>query len=299
VRFSKFHGLGNDFVVVDMRGDAPAGPAADSPEAARALCDRRFGVGADGVLAVLPATTSGADARMRVINADGSEAEMCGNGLRCVAKYLFDTDPRLHRDRLTIDTGAGPLACSLHIDGDELTAVTVNMGAAHLRRADIPMSGPAGERCVASPLPVAGRDVVITAVSMGNPHAVAFVPETGATLREMAENVGPAVEVHEWFPRRTNAEFAHVRSPTDIELVVWERGCGITLACGTGACATAAAACLNGLSPVDTDITVHLPGGDLSIRVAPSFDAVHMSGPAVLVYTAELDLSDLLAHAHR
>jgi diaminopimelate epimerase len=290
VRFAKYHGLGNDFLIVDLRGGDPE--AVQDPAAVRALCDRRFGVGGDGVLAILPATT-GADARMRVLNADGSEAEMCGNGIRCVVKHLWETG--LRRDALTIDTGAGPLRCALTTTGDQVTGVTVDMGRPRLTRAEIPMTGPAGERAIDVPLTVAGHDLALTCVSMGNPHAVAFVDETGPALRTLAEQVGPSVETHAWFPRRTNSEFARVHSPTDLELVVWERGVGITLACGTGACATAVAACLTGRAQPGTDIRVRLLGGPLTIHVAADYSTVHMTGPAAHVYDADLDLRSLRA----
>jgi len=293
VRFAKYHGLGNDFLVVDLRGGDPS-PSVQDPAAVRALCDRRFGVGGDGVLAVLPPVSDGAAARMRVLNADGGEAEMCGNGIRCVAKYLWERDPALRRDALVIDTGAGPLRCAVTARGDRVEAVSVDMGRARLSRGEIPMTGPAGERAVSVPLTVAGHDLVITGVSMGNPHAVAFVDARGPALRALAEAVGPSVETHAWFPRRSNAEFAHLHGPDHIELVVWERGVGITLACGTGACATAVAACLTGRAQAGTDITVQLLGGPLVIRVAPDYAAVEMRGPAAHVYDADLDLAALL-----
>lgn len=294
MKFAKYHGLGNDFVIADLRGgDAES---VQETAAVRAICDRRFGVGGDGVLAVLPAETPGADARMRVLNADGSEAEMCGNGLRCVVKYLYDRDPSLRREQLTIDTGAGALTCTVHA-ADTAETVTVDMGRPRLARGEIPMTGPAGERCIAVPLEVAGRALALTGVSMGNPHAVAFVPETGAALRALAEAIGPSVETHAWFPRKTNAEFARVVSPREIELVVWERGVGITLACGTGACGTAVAACLNGLAEVDSDIRVRLLGGDLTIRVPADYSTVYMTGPATLVFDAEIDVAAAVANA--
>ena len=293
LRFTKYHGLGNDFLIVDLRG-GDGSPSVQDPDAVRALCDRRFGVGGDGVLAVLPPVTAGADARMRVLNADGGEAEMCGNGIRCVVVHLWERDPALRRDTLMIDTGAGPLRCAVTAVAGAVESVTVDMGRPRLTRDDIPMTGPAGERCVAVPLPVGRRELAITGVSMGNPHAVAFVDEQGPELRALAERIGPAVETHAWFPRRTNAEFAHVHGPTEIELVVWERGVGITLACGTGACATAVAACLNGRAQPGTEITVRLLGGKLAIQVAPDYSNVLMRGPATRVYEGELELSELL-----
>lgn len=315
MRFSKYHGLGNDFIVVDLRA-----PAADEragrdtyrvqdPAVVQALCDRRFGVGADGVLAILP-SHNGADARMRVLNADGSEAEMCGNGLRCVVKHLVERDSPIRRagtpeamaeampnamiDALVIETGAGLLRCNVSTRGSRVESVNVNMGRPRMERGEVPMTGPASERCVSAPLRVAGQDLVVTTVSMGNPHAIAFVDASGPALRALAESVGPGIELHDWFPRRTNAEFAHVASPTDIELVVWERGCGITLACGTGACATAVAACLTGRARTNSEITVRLLGGALAIEVAEDYSAVWMRGPATHVFDAEVDLDHWL-----
>lgn len=293
--FSKYHGLGNDFVIMDLRpghGVSPQDAArVQDPVLVQSICDRRFGVGADGILAILPAPEdSGADARMRVLNADGSEAEMCGNGLRCVVKYLYDRDPALGRNRLAIHTGAGVLACDVAVDHGVARTVTVDMGRPRLLRREIPMTGPADERCLEAPLAVAGTELALTAVSMGNPHAIAFVSQTGAELRALAEAVGPSVEHHGWFPQRTNAEFARVHGPTEIELVVWERGCGITLACGTGACATAVAACLTGRARVATELDIRLLGGSLAITVADGYRTVLMRGPATHVFDAQLSL---------
>lgn len=298
MRFAKYHGLGNDFVIVDLRAAGGDGaPSAQDPEVVRAVCDRRFGVGGDGILAVLPAQTAGAHARMRVLNADGGEAEMCGNGLRCVVRYLYERDPALALEALTIDTGAGPLTCRVATENGEVSLVTVDMGRPRLARGEIPMTGPASERCVEAPIEIGGRALQLTGVSMGNPHAVAFVDETGAALRALAETAGPPLEVHGWFPRKTNVEFARVHAPDDLELVVWERGVGITLACGTGACATAVAACLTGRSPTDTDLRVRLLGGDLVIRVPADYSTVLMTGPATHVFDAEIDLAHAAANA--
>lgn len=281
-RFAKYHGLGNDFIVVDLRdakGDAAA--AWQEPAIVRALCDRQFGIGADGVLAVLPAER--AAARMRVLNADGSEAEMCGNGIRCVALELHTRGGISDRE-IAIETGAGRLVCEMQDD-----QVTVSMGAPRLSRGEIPMIGPAEERCIEKPLAIAGQPThAFTAVSMGNPHAVTFV-EDREDARRLAETLGPIVENHAWFPQRTNVEFAHVRGPQELDLVVWERGCGITLACGTGACATVVAAILTGRVEEGPAVKVNLLGGPLSIRVLPSFANVRMTGPAVRVFDGELD----------
>ncbi len=289
IRFSKYHGLGNDFLIVDLRAGDPAG--VQDPGVVRALCDRQFGVGGDGVLALLPASTTGAAARMRVLNADGSEAEMCGNGLRCVAAYLAERDQL--RGDLTIDTGAGALTCVLRPGPGRAVEVTVDMGRPRLGRGEVPMTGPAEERCLEVELTLPGEPTRrLTAVSMGNPHAIMFEPDPGG-LRVLAERVGPVLEHHPWFPRRTNVEFVHARGPRELDLVVWERGCGITLACGTGACATVVAACLTGRCQVDDEVLVHLLGGDLTIRVAPAYQTVFMRGPAVHVFDAEADLAAL------
>jgi diaminopimelate epimerase len=286
MRFAKYHGLGNDFLVVDLRdarGDEVT--AVQETDVVKALCDRQFGVGGDGVLAVLPGGP-GADARMRVLNSDGSEAEMCGNGIRCVAKELFDRGG-VRKDRIAIDTGAGRLVCAIEKRGDVAQTVTVEMGAPRLTRGEIPMTGPAGERCVEQPIEVRGQPTRnVTCVSMGNPHAVQFID--GENLRVLAETAGPLVENHAWFPKRTNAEFARVISPREIELVVWERGCGITLACGTGACATVVAAVITGRAEEGSDVLVHLPGGDLVITVQKGLSNVLMRGPALHVFDGEL-----------
>src|SRR5512143_3939705 len=295
LRFAKVHGLGNDFLVVDLRGGDPS-PSPQAAEAARALCDRRFGIGGDGVLAILPATVAGADCRMRVLNSDGSEAEMCGNGIRCVAKYLRDRDPAFAgRGQIVVETLAGVLPCGVTLGPDgRVATVAVEMGRPRLARGEIPMTGAAGERCLEVPVP--GTDLRITAVSMGNPHAVAFVDERGAALRARAETLGPGLERHGWFPQRTNVELARV-DDSGIELVVWERGCGITLACGTGACATAVAACLTGRAERGREIRVRLLGGDLAITVHPGDAGVTMRGPAAFVFDGHADLPGLLARA--
>ena len=311
--FVKVEGLGNDFVVVDLRPGHPAAevkPSPLDPEVARALCDRRFGVGADGVLGILPGENG--DVRMRVINADGSEAEMCGNGLRCVAKVLYESDPDLRKPVLAIDTGAGLLSCAVQADAGLVRSVSVEMGRPRLERAEIPLLGPAEERAVKATVEAGGRSFTFTAVSMGNPHAVIFVDDPVASLRELAEKYGPALETHSLFPRRTNVEFARIRPDQSadggrpIDVVVWERGSGITLACGTGACATAVAGCLEGrLRPGGgIEHAVHLPGGILNIAVQStdrggeiSYEGVTMRGPASLVFRAEVDLSALLARS--
>ena len=288
LEIAKYHGLGNDFLVVDLRQGDPAG--VQHLEVVRALCDRRFGVGGDGVLAILPSAI--ADCRMRVLNADGSEAEMCGNGVRCVAKHLVDRDPLLRgREQVSVETLAGIMTCGLRSDGGLVREVAVEMGRPRLLRDEIPMIGPAGERFVDQP--VEGAEGRATAVSMGNPHLVFFVDESGPRLRQLAERVGPGLERHAWFPRRTNVELAHLDHDGSLELVVWERGVGITLACGTGACATAVAACLTGRAERGRELRLRLLGGDLAITVAPDDSGVTMRGPATFVFDATVDVSRL------
>jgi diaminopimelate epimerase len=295
--FTKVQGLGNDFVVVDLRGGDTREPSPQDPELVRKICDRHFGVGADGVLAILPGTDG--DARMRVLNADGSEAEMCGNGIRCVAKVLYESDPSLRRPVLKIDTGAGLLACEMTATGGHVDSVTVEMGRPRFTRDEVPLSPGGGTRATRETITANGRAFQFTAVSMGNPHAVIFV-DGDEDLRVLAETYGPALEVAPTFPRRTNVEFARVRKDgdaTEIDLVVWERGCGITLACGTGACATAVAAAVEERLPRGREIRVHLPGGPLGITVALDDSGVRMRGPATTVFRSEIDLTSLASLA--
>jgi diaminopimelate epimerase len=316
IPFVKVEGLGNDFVVVDLRPGRPGEKAlaALDPDVVRAVCDRHFGIGGDGILANLPGDKG--DARMRVLNADGSEAEMCGNGIRCVAKVLYEDDPTLRRPVLNIDTGAGLLSCAIHFgpgDGTQsaqVETVSVEMGVPRLLRGEIPMTGPANERVLRAPLEVTAGGVTrtfgVTGVSMGNPHAVIFVDDPAVSLRELAETFGPTLETSPTFPRRTNVEFARVRmghgnAGPEIDLVVWERGCGITLACGTGACATVVAAALEGRIPAGTEVPVHLPGGTLFIKARQEdasqptrFAGVLMRGPAARVFSSEVDSVALL-----
>jgi diaminopimelate epimerase len=289
--FVKAEGTGNDFVVVDLRAavSAAAARAIQDPAVVRAVCDRHFGVGADGVLAILPSAAG--DARMRVLNADGSEAEMCGNGLRCVAKVLYESDPALRRATLNIETGAGVLACTMDVASGAVQNVAEEMGRPRLTRSEIPLSPPGDGRALREPITAREREFRFTAVSMGNPHAVIFVDGTD-DLRSLAETYGPTLEVADRFPRRTNVEFARVRG-REVDLVVWERGSGLTLACGTGACATVVAACLEGRLAPGAETPVHLPGGTLSITVAADYAGVRLRGPARVVFSGTLDDAQL------
>ena len=297
--FTKVEGLGNDFLVVDLRPGRPAatatGPSPEDPAVVRALCDRRFGVGGDGVLAILPSKT--ADARMRVLNADGSEAEMCGNGIRCVATLLHDTDPAMRRPALRIETGAGVLSLDLDVEpgtGGRVRAVAVDMGRPRLTRDEIPILPRGTTRVVREPISARGRTFEMTAVSMGNPHAVMFFDDA-SSLRPLAEEFGPLFETAERFPNRTNVEFAYVRPSGEIDLVVWERGSAITMACGTGACATVVAACLEERLSPGVETIVHLPGGPLSITVEKNYATVRMRGPARSLFDASIDVARLMS----
>lgn len=289
LRFSKFQALGNDFIVIDLREGAEPIPSPQAPQVARALCDRRRGIGADGVLLVLPPQGSDADARMRTINADGSEAGMCGNGLRCVVASLAEVENG-HKDALKIETGAGVLSCEVERAGDHVGLVTVDMGPPGLLHPEIPMEGPEHQRCVGAVLDVDGREHTITAVSVGNPHAVAFY-EGDASLRAEAEALGPLVERHGRFPERVNAGFAIMGSKLD--LVVWERGVGLTPACGTGACAAVVAACLTGRASPGEEIAVRQEGGELGVAVDPQYASVRMRGEAHHVFDGHIDLAAL------
>ena len=277
--FYKMHGIGNDFVLIDRMGAdiSGEGDLRDWPRLAREMCDRHFGVGADGILLVGEAEVAGtADYRMIMYNPDGSEAEMCGNGIRCFARYVYEqVEPR---SELRIQTGAGILAVRIHAESGQVTAVTVNMGRPRLAPAEIPVRAESTP-VVGLPLAVDGRELYLTCVSMGNPHAVAFVEED-VNAYPLAE-IGPKVEHDPHFPRRVNFEICRVRSREELEVRVWERGAGLTLACGTGAAAVTVAARLNGL--IDDRIRLRLPGGTLEMEWDGAGE-VFMTGPAESVF---------------
>jgi diaminopimelate epimerase len=276
--FIKMHGLGNDFVVV---GPEDAGRELDWPRLARETGDRHFGVGHDGLLLVERGTTAAAEFRMRMFNPDGSESEMCGNGIRCFAKYLYDVG-LTHAETMRIQTGAGVQQVRLLIDGAgaEVRAVVVDMGVPVFAAERVPVLS---ERVVVErePLSVDGHRFEISAVSMGNPHAVAFVEDVQSIP---LERVGPLVERHPWFPRRVNFEVVSVQARDELTMRVWERGAGMTLACGSGACAVMAVAHRLGL--VDDVVVIHLPGGDLSLQWDGT-GSVAMTGPATYVFRGE------------
>lgn len=270
LRFDKYQGLGNDFIVI--RTDAPE---AFGIERARALCDRHFGIGADGVLLVSPAR-GGARARMTVLNADGSRPEMCGNGLRCVALDLAREDlarsPGERRHEFVVETDAGPRPCQVELDASGLSA-RVNTG----------MGRGKSEGLVE--VDVSGESYAFDRYSMGNPHAIRF---GDAEPLERVDRIGPLVSSK--LPGGSNVEFVVQKGPRELDVVVWERGVGRTLACGTGAAATAVAAAVSGRSPFDEPISVHLPGGPLEIRVAEGTLEVELRGPAAWVFGGEAEI---------
>lgn len=280
MKFTKMHGAGNDYIYVDCFNEpVPADPAAVS----RFVSDRHFAIGGDGLVLICPPDDPAHDARMRMFNADGSEAEMCGNAIRCVAKYLYD-----HRiaakPALVIETGRGPLALDLETKNGTMLRARVNMRPPILTSADIPTTLP-GDPPLEVPIEVAGRSVAVTCVSMGNPHAVVYVDEP---TDEWVLGVGPKMETLAVFPRRCNIEFVQVLAKDAVRVRVWERGSGETMACGTGACAVAVAGVLTGRT--GRRIVAHLRGGDLELDWSLADDCVYMTGPATISFTGEIDL---------
>lgn len=275
MKFTKMHGLGNDYVYVSTF-DQP--PPADPPALAREISDRHFGVGSDGLILIGPSER--AEARMRMFNADGSEAEMCGNGVRCVAKFIHDHGIA-PRERVTVETGRGVLTLDLEIEGGRARRVRVDMGPPVLRAVEVPTTLP-GDPPVDVPLSVAGRDLRVTAVSMGNPHAVLYVPDLAGFPVEV---LGPELEYHPAFPRRVNVHFVEVLGPAEVRMRTWERGSGLTLACGTGACAVCVAGVLTGRT--EPRLLAHLPGGDLELEWPGADAPVFMTGPATEVFSGD------------
>ena len=274
MRFTKMHGLGNDYVYVNGFDEQVDNPAA----LARAVSDRHFGIGADGLILILPSDK--ADCRMRMFNADGSEAQMCGNGIRCVAKYVYDHDIA-RRTALNVETLAGILNLDLFVVAGGVQRVRVKMGEPRLQRAQIPMQGKPG-KVINEPLRVDGTTFDVTAVSMGNPHCVVFVEDVAGF--DVA-GWGPHFEHHDAFPEGVNTEFIQVHDRESFSMRVWERGSGETLACGTGASAAAVACHLTGRT--DRRVTGHLLGGPLELEWQASDNQVLMTGPAVEVFSGE------------
>lgn len=271
IRFTKMHGISNDYIYINCMNGQPECPQHLSVE----MSDRHTGVGGDGIILICPSEI--ADFKMRIFNADGSEAKMCGNGSRCVGKYVYDyglTD----KTRITLETLSGIKVLSLHLRDGKVDTVTVDMGEPVLTPCEIPVRH-AGDSMIDHKVISAGKEYRLTAVSMGNPHGVIFGADTDSLPLEA---IGPGLECHDMWQDRANIEFASVLSPSEIKMRVWERGSGETMACGTGACATAVAAVLNGLT--GRRVTVHLRGGDLTIEWRPDDNHVYMTGSATTVF---------------
>lgn len=279
LRFSKMHGLGNDYVYVDCTQEKLPHPE----EIAKRISDRRFGIGSDGLILICPSEK--ADFEMRMFNADGSEGRMCGNGIRCVGKYVYDHGLTEKND-LEIDTKSGIKDLKLVTEDGKVTFVEVQMGKASLRPKDIPVETDYDD-FISQPMLVGGEAYLVTCVSMGSPHAVIFSDEID-TLP--LERIGPLFEHHEKFPERINTEFVQVIDRNTLNMRVWERGSGETFACGTGACASVVAAVLNGHCDYDSEVTVQLRGGNLFITYLQD-GSVIMKGPAAHVFDGTMELS--------
>ncbi len=281
MKFTKMHGLGNDYVYVNCLKETVENPG----EVARFVSDRHFGIGSDGLILIKPSDV--ADFQMDMYNADGSGAEMCGNGIRCVAKYVYDyglTD----KTEVDIETRAGIKHIVLTIKDGKVEKARVDMGEPILKPELIPVVGE-GDMLVNEPILVDGEEYRMTCVSMGNPHAVVFMDEDVKNLA--IEKIGPKFENHERFPKRTNTEFMKVLDRNTMDMRVWERGSGETWACGTGTCASVVAAVLNGLT--ERKVLVHLLGGDLEILWDENDNHVYMTGPATTVFDGEIQLKQL------
>ncbi|MBE3127950.1 MAG: diaminopimelate epimerase, partial [Candidatus Atribacteria bacterium] len=279
IDFVKMHGLGNDFILIDCLSK-PLGDSSFLSYLAKKLCNRNFGIGADGLMLILP--SSKADLRMRIFNYDGSEAQMCGNGIRCFAKYAYE-NKLVSKNKFTVETLAGIIIPELTITNNKILGVKVNMGTPKLRRREVPMNGKDTSRVVNETLKINPEQTFkITCVSMGNPHCITFVNDVQSIP---VDEIGPKIENHPLFPEKTNVEFIQVLNKQEINFRVWERGVGETLACGTGACAALVAAVLN--KKTDREATIHLPGGDLDIQWADD-GHVYMTGPAELVFRGEM-----------
>ena len=280
MKFTKMHGLGNDYVYVNCFEEKIDNP----PAVARFVSDIHFGIGSDGLIMINPSKT--ADFEMEMYNADGSRGEMCGNGIRCVAKYVYDyglTD----KTQISVETLGGIKYLDLAVEDGKVSLVKVDMGKPELEADLIPIISER-EQVIDEPIEVDGKEYHMTGVSMGNPHAVIYVDDVkGLDL----EKIGPKFENHERFPKRINTEFVHCIDRQTVEMRVWERGSGETLACGTGACAVAVSSILNNLT--DTQVTVKLLGGDLQIEWDREKDRVFMTGPATVVFDGVIDITEI------
>ena len=278
MKFTKMQGIGNDYVYVNCFEET----VADPERVSEIISDRHFGIGADGLVLIMPSDK--ADFRMRMFNADGSEGNMCGNATRCIGKFVYDNH-LTDKTSITLETRSGIKKLTLYPENGKVKTVLVDMGKAVLKPADIPMNV-SGDTFINKPITVDGKEVFITAVSMGNPHAVTYVDDVDSLE---LEKIGPSFENHPLFPERVNTEFIKILDENTMQMRVWERGSGETWAGGTGACAATAASVLNGYFPHDKEITVKLRGGDLFITYK-SDGTVLMRGPAETVFTGEIDV---------
>lgn len=278
MKFTKMHGIGNDYVYVNCFEETIENPE----EVSIKISDRHFGIGSDGLVMIMPSDK--ADFRMRMFNADGSEGNMCGNATRCIGKYVYDNH-LTDKTEITLETRSGIKYLTLYPENGKVQTVLVDMGKAILNPASIPMKAE-GEEFISKPVEVNGKNVNITAVSMGNPHAVTFVDDVESLD---LEKIGPDYENHPLFPERVNTEFAKIIDESTVMMRVWERGSGETWACGTGACACAVACVKNGFFPFDKEITVKLRGGDLYITYKND-GTVLMRGPAETVFTGSIEI---------
>jgi len=274
------HGAGNDFILINLlEGNSPLDYSLLAPK----LCDRNFGIGADGLLFIMPSET--ADIKMRIINSDGSEAEMCGNGIRCFAKFVYE-EGIINKNIIEVETLAGKIIPEIILNNNKVASVRVDMGEPKLERSQIPMFGEEG-RVIKEKLVIAEKEFEVTAVSMGNPHCVIFVPN----IKEIEiEKWGPLIEKHPVFPRKTNVEFVQVITPSEVVMRVWERGAGITLACGTGACATLTAGVLNNY--INRKASIKLLGGELTVEWEEN-NHLYMTGPAIEVFRGVISIGSL------
>lgn len=275
MKFTKMHGCGNDYVYVNCFKEQVADPS----QLAIQVSDRHFGIGSDGLILICPSEQ--ADFRMRMFNADGSEGKMCGNGVRCIAKYVYDyglTD----KTTISIETKGGIKYLELHVEDGKVQTVKVDMGEPILNAKEIPVDWKA-EKMIGEKVTIDGQEYEMTCVSMGNPHAVVWVEDTASLP---LEKIGPVFETHPMFPERVNTEFVQILNKKEVNMRVWERGSGETLACGTGACATAVACILNGKT--EEEVVIHLLGGDLKIQYDKKTKHVFMTGPATTVFDGEI-----------
>ena len=277
MEFTKMQGLGNDYVYVNCLRETIKNPA----EVSKFVSDRHFGIGSDGLIVINPSEV--ADFKMSMYNADGSEGKMCGNGIRCVAKYVYDYK-MIDKEVITVETLAGIKTLKLNVVNGKVKTVRVNMGSPIINAKDVPVISDK-EKVINEPVVIDGKEYGITCVSMGNPHAITFVDDTDSLK---IEKIGPGFEKNEIFPDRVNTEFIQIIDRKTIKMRVWERGSGETLACGTGACASVVACVLNNLT--DNKVTVKLLGGDLEIKYDTDENTVYMTGPARIAFTGNIDI---------